>query len=368
MIIHTCSRCEYTTNRISNYKRHMAAHEKEDARIRASGLVCPYCSRTFTEKTNCTRHKIHYCTKNPIRNSQPTDVDIQPSYIDIPSSDVDKRHICESCTKEYKTSDGLKLHIPKCRGVANILQCHKCMKILASYSTKCRHLKTCKGQPNVSTSASSGNTTINNTNNTTNNSIVNNVMNIQYNYNSFTKRPFGNENMEYINEDFIFKKIKDVGKFGMKDLIEAIYINPEHPENRNVWFGTGPSDSQSICYVLYEDGTRMVAFPEVMHNMCNKTFYVMMDLLDKMYMEVYQSTTLTKEQKDDKHVELQGYKDRVRLFGGDDGRRTPEYYSNRQAVLVSLRNVAKNIYAPVHPLISKQTSETRRSLLDLLDS
>ena len=47
---------------------------------------------------------------------------------------------------------------------------------------------------------------------------------------------FGNENISHIENDKVFldKCIRNLTSFGMKDLIEKIHFDPEHPENNNV--------------------------------------------------------------------------------------------------------------------------------------
>ncbi len=277
---------------------------------------------------------------------------------DVPIVTPNSSFECTTCGKTYTRKEKLTAHTPKCTGVANTLECPRCHILLTSYNAKSRHLKKCTGQ---TVQQAISHTTINN--HTINNNTVNNVTNIQYNCNVKPNiLPFGKENLSYINEDFIYTKIKDSNRYGVKDLIEAIYINPEHPENRNVWFGTGPSDSQNICFIMLEDGEHMMAFSEVMHMMCVNTYNIMTNLLDKKYEAARTSTVLTVQEKAQEHDNIQIYRDRVRKFGCEKGRRTPEYFINHKSVLVSLRDAAKGIYNPVHPLISTRTSETQKPL------
>ena len=51
---------------------------------------------------------------------------------------------CTICTKQLKSSQGLKYHITVCKGVLNPLECHFCHKVYSSSGNKCQHLKTCK--------------------------------------------------------------------------------------------------------------------------------------------------------------------------------------------------------------------------------
>lgn len=50
---------------------------------------------------------------------------------------------CLKCGKILATKYSLEKHIIICKGVLNPFECHICHKILASYSSKCHHLKKC---------------------------------------------------------------------------------------------------------------------------------------------------------------------------------------------------------------------------------
>lgn len=50
---------------------------------------------------------------------------------------------CPTCSKVFKTLQGLKKHLGKCKGVSNPLECHFCHKIFNIQQSKSKHLKTC---------------------------------------------------------------------------------------------------------------------------------------------------------------------------------------------------------------------------------
>ena len=62
----------------------------------------------------------------------------------IPVIEEDYILKCTICTKQFKSSQGLKYHITVCKGVSNILECHFCHKVFSFQSAKSRHIKTCK--------------------------------------------------------------------------------------------------------------------------------------------------------------------------------------------------------------------------------
>ena len=73
------------------------------------------------------------------------------------------------------------IHFHKCKGVTNILQCEYCEKILASRSSKCTHLKTCKAKKESDAKALTvANPTSTNNNFQTQNNIGNQTVNIRH--------------------------------------------------------------------------------------------------------------------------------------------------------------------------------------------
>lgn len=348
-------------------------HERESTRLREGGLVCHHCNATFTEKTNCMRHMKYRCQQKPVSSSNidiassnidntSSNIVIHSANVDISSSNVDsdaeKRFACEKCGKSYTRNENLHSHIPKCTGVANTLQCPKCLKIMASYSTKSRHLKTCRGQKPEKTSSSPmvvNNTTNNTTNHNTN--IVTIICQAPCGV-----LPFGKENTSYLTTEYIRTACLTAGKRGVGDLVKAIYINPEHPENRNVWFGTAPHDTKRRCYVVGENGeVERACTDSVTEYMLSSAKVIIQNFIVNRTGELPTSglsIDIQNYEKNDLNI-AQGY---LSHFSGND-RNSRLYRENKQMIKDALWDATNGIYEPAPRLISSQTSERQTQLV-----
>lgn len=70
---------------------------------------------------------------------------------------------------------------------------------------------------------------------TTNNTNSNNTSVVNYQHNNIYLKSFGNESIEHIQEDvsFLTSCIKNLRNDGMRNLVERIHFDPNHPENHN---------------------------------------------------------------------------------------------------------------------------------------
>ena len=93
-----CFYCNYNSNRLYNFKRHIMAKHKE---INYQHLI--------NDKLN-----------------------------------VDNDNKCSKCYKILSSKQNLNKHLLICKGLSNPLECHICHKILSDRSSKSRHVKICK--------------------------------------------------------------------------------------------------------------------------------------------------------------------------------------------------------------------------------
>ena len=101
------------------------------------------------------------------------------------------------------------------------------------------------------------NNTINNTTNNIDNSVNNNIIINNYKIDIV---PFGEENINYINEKL--EKYITRPKKCYKEIIRNWFFSIEHPENRNV-----DISNKSQPYAMYiekiKDGTRILKFNKI---------------------------------------------------------------------------------------------------------
>ena len=138
-----------------------------------------------------------------------------------------KKFICNNCGESFSTSSNRSKHMKKaCKGgitsnsYINQLQ-EENAEIKEQMEKAQQEIKELKealvGQ------------TGNITNNTTNNNTTHNTHNVNFIINNF-----GEENLEYITEDFLTKIIKAGPRGSIQKLLKQIYFNPNHPENQCV--------------------------------------------------------------------------------------------------------------------------------------
>jgi hypothetical protein len=200
MVNYKCLRCNYITDRKSNFINHLsrkklciptiknisvnkilihyniqsdniqcANKQSENKQVKVSEiLICDGCNKTFKRKTNFERHKIS-CSK---------------------CTDINNDKYTNSIEKQ------------------NDLLINKVEEMLNKMSIMEEELRIIKEQPNI------------------NNNFNKIEANIQINN-------FGNENFDYIN-DKVFKNLLSTPLSAIPKLIELKYFNPYHPENHNI--------------------------------------------------------------------------------------------------------------------------------------
>ena len=201
--VFTCEKCQYTTNRKSNYLNHL--------------------------------NRITSCVKIKNENGQNVKIDGQNVKIDGQNVKIDYT-ICKKCNKKVCYGK-LKRHLENCQGVSS-LQCPKCKMVFNSRQTKYYHIK--KQQCEMNNDNNNNDNDHNETfefSSTTNIhpqiiycTTINNTTN---NYNIIN---FDNYTHDHINVEN-FKK-DCLNAISSKDIIELYikhtFFNNEHPETQNI--------------------------------------------------------------------------------------------------------------------------------------
>lgn len=114
-------------------------------------FICQECGYNSNKKCNMIKHIWYKHKREPTadelskkhilsENTEP----ISSTHDQSEASNIVNTFVCEKCTKEFKTKQGLKNHISRCTGVSNILECPFCHRIFTRYQSKSKHLKICK--------------------------------------------------------------------------------------------------------------------------------------------------------------------------------------------------------------------------------
>jgi|688.fasta_scaffold16731_7 hypothetical protein len=195
-----CSYCNYNSNRLYNFKRHMMTKHKEindNKIINNNTNVCNDNTNVCNDDKNVCNDNTNVCNddKNVCNDKQ-----------------------CNKCNKILSSKQYLTKHLLICKGVSNPLECHLCNKILSDRTSKFNHLKICKGKENskelIITEKENNNkneiitfnNTLNKINNITTNS--NNVITTNYNINliSYNKEERTIEfDINHMNKNLIYK-------------------------------------------------------------------------------------------------------------------------------------------------------------------
>jgi hypothetical protein len=196
MVNYKCLRCNYITDRKSNFINHLSRKK--------------VCIPTIK---NISIHKIliHY-------NIQGDNKQVFSPKANV----VSDKLRCNGCNKTFKRVNNFDLHKISCTKLTDInsdkytksikkqndLLINKVEEMLNKMSIMEEELRIIKEQPNI------------------NNNFNKIETNIQIN-------SFGNENFDYIN-DKVFRNLLSTPLSAIPKLIELKYFNPYHPENHNI--------------------------------------------------------------------------------------------------------------------------------------
>lgn len=196
-----CKYCNYNSNRLYNFKRHMNTKHKENN-----------SQHFINDKQNVTNDK------SDVTNDKPDVTNDKPNVMNDKQNDMNDKQ-CSKCNKILSSKQNLNKHLLICKGVSNSLECHLCNKILANRGSKSTHIKICKGKEtskeliikekendNKNEIINFNNVLNNNSNNIINNS--NNVITTNYNINliSYNREERTIEfDINHMNKNLIYK-------------------------------------------------------------------------------------------------------------------------------------------------------------------
>lgn len=272
--------------------------------------ICPNCCYSTHKKSNYQSHinrKFSCITTNQIDvNNKIDDENNKINDVNNKINDENNKIVCGKCEKQFKSSATLKGHLKICKGVHS-LQCPTCKKQFAYQQQKHYHTKNVKCTPCETTTCSTINNVNNTTNNnTTNNNIINNITNnnTQQHFHIHLNT-FGNENYEYLQSNILQQLVGN--RETVKNLIEQIHFNKDHPENWNMCVNNLRSK-----YAEIYDGTKFIVKDkcDVMHEVINKTLDLVTNCVNDLQMEKTKiEKILSKYTQMKKYIE---YKDKLR--------------------------------------------------------
>lgn len=210
MIDFTCPRCTYTTTRRSNYHAHLNTtnickvikkdisiedlREKEGLPRERQLYSCPNCNKEYTQNRNMQKHLLK-CNVIPAGV-----IGTSAIHIDTVLEDKDEQ---------------TTLHVNK-------ETVHMLLNVINRLQSDKNELNQENKNLNQKVSALSRKNRVPHTVNLT----INNTNNFQLNN-------FGNENVEYMNPDFLMTCFNK-GLHGVIEMINMTHFDKDHPENHNI--------------------------------------------------------------------------------------------------------------------------------------
>jgi hypothetical protein len=196
----TCSGCmkEFTSS------KGLKIHQKRRPNCNVD-LICKICEKEFSSRWELERHMNRKTSCKPI----------------IETENSHYRIACSDCNRTFKTNKTLTYHVKTCKGKE--INKHRIVILEQEKEELKRQLLV------------GGNTTT--INNITTNNNNNNIQVIQINTIQDI-RPFGQENLSYIDQDQIARYLSDPDRTpgeAYAYLVEKIHFNAEHPENHNIY-------------------------------------------------------------------------------------------------------------------------------------
>ena len=179
-------------------------------------LTCKFCLKTFTLRTNLTRHLNSGRCRMKNDNVSIYERELN---MEIPKS---KHLICRFCNLELGSDTSYSRHVNS--------EC----KEKKAYEKKLE--KQVLERRREASAQIINNNNNNNNNNTIGNNIIINMPKIEMN-------PFGQENLDYITTKLLIKELESCKAIQQADVssivdrfTKLIHANPAHPENQNVLF------------------------------------------------------------------------------------------------------------------------------------
>lgn len=177
-------------------------------------FLCRRCGHYFKTKQNLIRH----LQRHVLCIASVEDIDPHQLITDLTRKTYkDKVYVCEFCDKQFNYTSNLCNHRKVCK--------KKTVTKLQVLEAEIEELrKWVKGDP--------GRNTVINNNIATQNNITNNItQNI-----SIVLNDFGQEDTSYVesNTEFLSSCMKELLTNAIRSVIEKVYFDEEHPENRTI--------------------------------------------------------------------------------------------------------------------------------------
>lgn len=235
---------KYITNILNNTDD----EQKKSEIVTENNIKCPYCSNSFSQKSNLYRHLRDNCRKN------------KDGRKNINSELLEQKKITNILEKKYEE---IKKEIEQLKG---------------------------SNRPN--------NSIVNNSNNNINSNNTNNITN------NITIVAHGKENIDNIDAEDILQALK-AGLHAIPKLAEMIHFNDKYPENRNIYIS---NMSRSHCNVYDGNSWVLIDIKDAIADLYLDKYNLMGDKMDELYDRIHWGTrkSLNKfidyHNKDDKFI------------------------------------------------------------------
>lgn len=262
-----CKLCDYTTSKMSHYKKHISSrkhidaeavdkvinqkpnHESQSGPISSSDKlcslkatkneqranVCDLCGEVFAHSSSLYRHKRKFCKESvKAANNKCNRKDMKIHEL--------KNQLMDNSNKVYSNDDIVnivKLYADRGDDMDSLLL------DLQQNKLQIVNNNTNSGNNNTNNSHNNNN---NNYNNCNNNNNVNNIGNIN---NNLVVNAYGQENTAYISDHEMIKYCKTPRNM-IPEYFKKVHFDKNHPENHNIRI---PNRKEKNIEVMKEDGT-----------------------------------------------------------------------------------------------------------------
>ena len=243
----SCPRCGYSTDRIGDFNNHFERKNPCKPKIRDIPFESLY---QFYYKDKIQGSLDDSTIIGVISNSDPSTSNSTPEEVSTDQESGNK-YVCKFCGKGYAHRSSMYKHI-------SIKHKNKDANS-SEIETLKKEVEELKAQLLTERSPQINNTT--NNNNTTYNQyfIVNN---------------FGNEKIDYINEEYITQTLKQP-KIGINKIIRQIHFNPGRPENHNVKI---TNKKLPYASVFKNNGWELDDKKKIINQMISRSYNIMDDV------------------------------------------------------------------------------------------
>lgn len=259
--MHSCSRCDYTTKRIFNLKRHISLAHHGSTQT-APNVESPH--------PNVDTGSPNIDTTSPNVDTTSPNIDTASPNVDTTAQLMNGLYKCRNCYKSYLYKWSLKRHTPNCKKVQSPFECDLCHTKVSSSSALCHHRKFCKG-PVQSEAGIVSHITNNNQNIVHGN--VNNTVNITNNiYNNVLVAPQDStDNFDFYTGHITKNRMRSICKKSKPSIAMNCFANAVLEEPRNMCvLKTNPNVSHSKIHVgenKYEFARDKDVYPAMVFHM-----------------------------------------------------------------------------------------------------